>query len=92
MDPYESQNLFYRSDNLWLAKKGIPAHTIMLTSPDDIFYHSVDDEIETINFDILIQVIRALALGCEDIIEGTATPTRINIKNLQDSKVPDVVK
>jgi hypothetical protein len=52
----------------------------MLTSPHDIFYHTVDDEIETIDFDILIQVIRALSLGCEDIIQGTATPTRINIK------------
>jgi Zn-dependent M28 family amino/carboxypeptidase len=82
-DPYRSENLFYRSDNLWLAKKGIPGHTIMLTSPHDIFYHSVDDEMDTIEFDILIQVIRALALGCEDIIRGTATPTRININKLQ---------
>jgi hypothetical protein len=64
----------------------------MLTSPHDIFYHTVDDEIETIDFDILTQVIRALALGCEDIIQGTVTPTRININNLEDSKVPDLVK
>jgi hypothetical protein len=83
-DPYQSQNLFYRSDNLWLAKKGIPGHTIMLASADDIFYHTVDDEIETIDFEILIQVIRALALGCKDIIQGNATPTRINVNKLRN--------
>jgi hypothetical protein len=47
-DPYPGQNLFYRSDNASLAKKGVPAHTISTTQIDiDKTYHTPEDEVST---------------------------------------------
>lgn len=77
-DPYQNDYLFSRSDNLWFARMGIPAHTIMLTSPHDRYYHSIDDEVETLDLDTMTQVIYAIALSCENLVKGTSTPGRIN--------------
>jgi len=77
-DPYQNDYLFRRSDNWWLSRMGIPAHTIMLTSPHDKFYHSIDDEVETLDLDIMTQIIYAIALSCENFVNGTSTPGRIN--------------
>lgn len=76
-DPFTEDNLFRRSDNRSFASMGIPAHTIMLTSPHDKLYHSVNDEVETIDFDIMTEVIKAIALSSEAVIDGTSVPTRI---------------
>ncbi len=80
-DPYPDEQLFRRSDNFTFSKAGIPAHTIMLTSPHDEFYHSIDDEPETINFDVMIAVTKAIAISCKAIINGIKTPDRITIED-----------
>ncbi|GAB4395537.1 MAG: hypothetical protein OHK0053_04270 [Microscillaceae bacterium] len=77
-DPYPSQNLFYRSDNARFAQMGIPAHTISSVQIDrDRFYHSVDDELNTLDVENLCAIIRAIALGMKPLVLGEATPERI---------------
>ncbi|MDX1672565.1 MAG: M28 family peptidase, partial [Balneolaceae bacterium] len=77
-DPYPEQNLFYRSDNASLARKGVPAHSISSVQIDqDSYYHTVDDELSTLNLDHLTDMIRAIALSAREIVEGKATPNRI---------------
>jgi hypothetical protein len=82
-DPYPEQNLFYRSDNATLARMGVPAHTISTDQIDiDTLYHSVDDEIETLDIDHLTQTIRGVAIGTEPLVNGTATPSRVDPQRL----------
>jgi len=76
-DPYHKENLFERSDNYPFALKGIPAHTLMLTAPDDLYYHSVNDETSTLNFRNMSLIIKAIALSTTGLVSGTDTPTRI---------------
>lgn len=76
-DSYATQNLFQRSDNYWFAQKGIPSHTILATSPTDIYYHSQSDETSTLDFDFMSGIVRAIALGCTNLAIGIDTPTRI---------------
>lgn len=77
-DPYVEQQLFYRSDNATLAKLGVPAHSISTDEIDkDQFYHTVDDEVETLNIKNMVEVIKAIALGSKSIVSGQDTPTRI---------------
>lgn len=83
-DPYPEDSLFRRSDNWWFANMGIPAHTIMLTSPHDKFYHSVNDELETIDFNMMNEVIKAIAAASESLVDGTAAPDRIKNKIIDD--------
>lgn len=77
-DPYPDQNLFYRSDNATLARLGVPAHSISTDQiPTDGLYHSVDDEVETLNLPNMTAVIRAIAQSASGIVAGRQTPTRI---------------
>lgn len=77
-DPYPEQNLFYRSDNATLAKLGVPAHTISTDQiPSDKLYHSVDDEVSSLNVKNMTEVISAIARSAEGIVAGRQTPTRI---------------
>ncbi|HET9504779.1 MAG TPA: M20/M25/M40 family metallo-hydrolase [Hymenobacter sp.] len=77
-DPYPAQNLFYRSDNATLARLGVPAHTISTDQiPDDKLYHSVDDEVSSLNVENMTAVISAIARSAEGIVAGRQTPTRI---------------
>lgn len=77
-DPYPSQNLFYRSDNATLAALGVPAHTISTDQIDtDKFYHTVNDEFETLDVSNIYSTIKAIALSARSIISGTDTPKRI---------------
>lgn len=77
-DPYPEQNLFYRSDNATLAKLGVPAHTISTTQIDkDNYYHTVDDELETLDVTNITDIIKAIATSSKSIVNGTATPTRL---------------
>lgn len=73
-DSYTNESLFTRSDNYSFARKGIIAHSIMVTSPQDEFYHSVKDEAGTLNYQLLAKITVAIALGCKTIINGTANP------------------
>ncbi len=82
-DPYPEQNLFYRSDNATLARLGVPAHTISSVQIDkDTYYHTVGDELETLNIKHLANMIRAIALSSESIVSGSATPTRVDPASL----------
>lgn len=77
-DPYPSQNLFYRSDNATLAALGVPAHTISTDQIDiDKFYHTVNDELETLNVANITATIKAIALSSRSIVNGQDTPKRI---------------
>ncbi|MCR5889583.1 M20/M25/M40 family metallo-hydrolase [Hymenobacter sp. J193] len=80
-DPYPEQNLFYRSDNATLARLGVPAHSISTDQiPTDKLYHSVDDEVETLNLVNMTGVISAIAQSAKSIISGQDTPTRLVVE------------
>lgn len=77
-DPYPTQNLFYRSDNATLAALGVPAHTISTDEIDiDKYYHTVNDEFETLSVSNIWATIKAIALSARSIVAGTDTPKRI---------------
>jgi len=77
-DPYPSENLFYRSDNATLARLGVPAHTISTSKMDsEKFYHTVDDEIETLDTKNMTEIIKAIALSSKGIVDGSKTPGRV---------------
>jgi len=77
-DPYPTQNLFFRSDNATLARLGVPAHTISTSKMDsEKFYHTVDDEIETLDLENMTMIIKAIAKSSTGIIEGKQTPSRV---------------
>ncbi|RFS19033.1 M20/M25/M40 family metallo-hydrolase [Chitinophaga silvatica] len=83
-DPYPEQDLFYRSDNATLARKGVPAHTISTTQIDkDQYYHTVDDEVETLDIKNITSIIKAIAASSTSIVNGTETPTRIEKESLK---------
>lgn len=78
-DPYPDQSLFYRSDNATLARQGVPAHTISTDKIDiDELYHSVRDEVSTLDLQNLTATIQAIAISARSIVDGTDTPTRID--------------
>ena len=62
MFPYD--NLFARSDHYSFSKVKT---TILLTtsSPGDLYYHTLEDEIKTIDFDFLLSTAKNIALGCK---------------------------
>ncbi len=77
-DPYPDQNLFYRSDNASLAAVGVPAHTISTDQIDiDKFYHTVGDELSTLDVANITSAIRAIALSSRTIVSGEDTPKRV---------------
>ncbi|HTH54837.1 MAG TPA: M20/M25/M40 family metallo-hydrolase [Cyclobacteriaceae bacterium] len=78
-DPYPDQNLFYRSDNATLARLGVPAHTISTDQIDiDKLYHTVNDEVESLDMKNITSTIKAIALSSKTIVEGSDTPKRID--------------
>ncbi|WDF68741.1 M20/M25/M40 family metallo-hydrolase [Sphingobacterium oryzagri] len=77
-DPYPQQNLFYRSDNAVLAALGVPAHTFSTSQIDkDSYYHTVKDEVSTLDVNNIKSSIEAIAKGVEGIVKGEQTPTRV---------------
>ncbi|MCW3094130.1 MAG: peptidase, partial [Ferruginibacter sp.] len=64
-DPYPDEDLSRRSDHYPFAVKIKNAFTIMGSSPADIYYHSVNDEYQTIDFDFLLKSTRLIAVACE---------------------------
>ena len=77
-DPYPDQYLFYRSDNYKLARLGVPAHTISTVQlPTDKLYHTVGDELATLDLPNLSAVVQAVALSARSIVAGRDTPTRV---------------
>ena len=67
-DPYYDDNLSHRSDHYPFARKIKNAFTIMASSPADEFYHSVDDEYSTIDFEFVAKATRNIALAAEYFI------------------------
>ena len=56
----------------------MPAHTISTDQiPTDKLYHSVDDEVESLNLNNMTAVIQAIAQSAGGIVAGRQTPTRI---------------
>ena len=92
-DPYKTQDLFYRSDNATLARLGVPAHTIStsrmeadssaLNKTIDSYYHTLDDEIETLDMKNMAEIIKAIAISSSSIIAGKDKPTRVNTSDLR---------
>lgn len=83
-DPYPEQSLFYRSDNATLARQGVPAHTISTDQIDsDKLYHSVGDEVSTLDIKNITSTIQAIAISARSIVAGTDTPTRIDKEGLK---------
>jgi hypothetical protein len=77
-DPYPQQQLFYRSDNATLARLGVPAHTISTSKMDsEKYYHTQDDEFETLDMNNMAEIIKAIALSSTSIVAGSDTPTRV---------------
>ncbi len=77
-DPYPNQQLFYRSDNAMLAALGVPAHTISTSKMDDEKnYHQLSDEVSTLDLDNMTEIINAIAISSESIVNGKDTPTRV---------------
>ena len=83
-DPYPDQQLFYRSDNATLARLGVPAHTISTSKMDsEPYYHTADDEIETLDLANMTEIIKAIAISARSIVSGQDTPTRVNVSDLR---------
>lgn len=77
-DPYPTQNLFYRSDNAVLAALGVPAHTFSTSQIDkDVYYHTVKDELSTLDIRNIKSSIEAIAKGVVGIVTGEQTPSRV---------------
>lgn len=64
-DPFPMQNLQMRSDHYSFAYNGFDTFTIMGSSPTDMYYHSVNDETETIDFDFLLFAVKNIAAAME---------------------------
>jgi len=78
-DPYPEQRLFYRSDNATLARLGVPAHSFSSTQLDkDKHYHKASDDIASLDLDSMTQVIKSIAIGSQGLVDGKATPTRVD--------------
>lgn len=83
-DPYPQQQLFYRSDNATLARQGVPAHTISTSKMDsEKFYHTRGDEIGTLDMKNMSQIIQSVVFSSKTIIDGTDTPSRVDISQLR---------
>lgn len=83
-DPYPDQQLFYRSDNATLARLGVPAHTISTSKMDsEPYYHTLDDEIDTLDMKNMAAIIKAIALSSKTIVSGEDTPVRVDTNQLR---------
>jgi hypothetical protein len=83
-DPYPAQQLFFRSDNATLARQGVPAHTISTSKMDsEKYYHTADDEIETLDMNNMAEIIKAIAISSSSIISGKDTPSRVDVSTLK---------
>ena len=79
-DPYPAEQLFFRSDNASLAKRGVPAHTISTSKMDsEKYYHTQGDEFTTLDMQNMTEIIRSIALSAGSIIAGKDTPQRVKL-------------
>ncbi|GAA4847697.1 hypothetical protein GCM10023331_35520 [Algivirga pacifica] len=77
-DPYKEYNLFMRADNASFAQYNIPAHTISSDPIDfDSYYHTVNDEISTLDLKNMNSIIEGIAAGIAPMVDGSVTPSRL---------------
>lgn len=69
----EEGGAFDRADNYPLALKGVVAHTVAAGSIDGL-YHSPDDESDTIDYDRMAVIVRALTRGVLRLAEHDGRP------------------
>lgn len=83
-DPYPKQNLFYRSDNATLAKLGVPAHSFSSVQLEgDKHYHQVSDDLASLDLDSMFKVIENLSIATQGLVDGTLTPTRVDVNKVK---------
>jgi hypothetical protein len=72
-DPYPEQQYYMRSDNVAFVQKGVIGQSISAGSnhPE---YHTVDDEVDRIDFENLEALVRGIYLGSALIASGAETP------------------
>jgi Zn-dependent M28 family amino/carboxypeptidase len=80
-DPYPDQNLFLRSDNASLAKKGVPAHTISTSKMDsEKYYHQLGDEVKTLDLKNMTEIIHSIGISSRTLVSGEDTPRRVSLE------------
>jgi Zn-dependent M28 family amino/carboxypeptidase len=65
---FSGESLELRSDHYTFEKLGIPAFSIMASSPQDPYYHTVEDEAETLDYVYFEDVLRKIAVACKVFI------------------------
>jgi hypothetical protein len=65
--------LFDKSDNISFATKGVVAHSFSTGVIDDL-YHSVEDEIATLDFEAMAPQVRALAVATGRLADAAEVP------------------
>jgi hypothetical protein len=43
------------------------------------YYHTVNDEVETLDLNNMTEIIKAIAISSQSIVNGKRTPTRVNL-------------
>jgi Zn-dependent M28 family amino/carboxypeptidase len=67
-DPFKEEQLFARSDNMAFARYNMPSNTIMAASPNDEYYHQPGDEWESLDFEAMEKIVRAIALATRPLV------------------------
>ena len=78
-DPIPEQNIFERSDHYNFAKHGVPSvlYGPGVTAFDkeiQKYYHQLNDEVETLDFDYLTKVYKVFIKASEDIANSEPSP------------------
>ncbi|MFY1045336.1 M28 family peptidase [Chryseobacterium sp. GP-SGM7] len=74
-DPYASEQLFYRSDNVSFVKKKIIAHSISTADMSKIkHYHQLNDDINVVDFKNLTQLINNFGKTLEKLSPKNFSP------------------
>jgi hypothetical protein len=82
-DPYKEMNLFIMSDNITLARKGVPAHTISTSRGfKEPYFHTPDDEWDKFDYRNMNEIIKAIATSAISLINGNDTPSRIDVSKI----------
>ncbi|MDR2228958.1 MAG: M28 family peptidase [Flavobacteriaceae bacterium] len=74
-DPYLSEKLFFRSDNVNFVKKGIVAHSFSTVDMEhQNHYHQVNDDINVINTQNLTQIVNSFAKTIDQLMKKDFKP------------------
>lgn len=80
-DPYPQLQLFRRSDNFPFAQYAIPAHTLSSYMENDSLYHRVGDEISTLDYEFMQNVIDVIYAGILPFFNMNYDPGVIDYKS-----------